>query len=185
MTPEEQAAADKAAADKATADQAEADRKSREGTSDDDRKKLNAENKGLRDRAKAAEEELEKLKAATLSDAEKAIEAARKEGFEQAEEHYKPLMARGRVASRAAGDFHNVEDIFMFLDLSSIDLDSDQAIDEALTKLAADRPYLVSEKAKDRITSEDIDQGPRGGAGGRSGAPKDANEFFRRATGHR
>ena len=119
---------------------------------------LRKESSGYRSRAKEAEDELEEFRKSQMSEQEKAIDDARKEGAEQAADHYKPLLAQERVKAQASGEFTDPDDAIRYLDLDKIDLDDDYAIGEALTELLKDKPYLA---AKGR-TQGSIDQGPRG-----------------------
>lgn len=138
--------------------------------------KKKRENKSLRDRATAAEAELEELRKAQMSEQEKALDEARKEGYEKAEAFYKTELAKARVTSLAAGHFADPNDALMYLDLDELDLDDDKAIVKALEEVLKAKPYLSAKNGG----RKSIDQGPQGGAGGEG---QSASDWMRSITG--
>jgi hypothetical protein len=139
--------------------------------------KIRKEAAANRVRANAAEKELDALKTSQMSEQEKAIENAKREGLAEAEKLYKPLLAQERVKAQASGDFEDPDDAIRYLDLDKVDLDDKYAIGEALTQLLKDKPYLA---AKNRM-ARPIDQGPQG----KGVEVKTGDDWVRSVTGRR
>lgn len=123
-------------------------------------RKTNTENKKLRERLKAAEEELEKLRLNSLSEQEKAIEAARLEGKREAEAASNEKLLKLSVRAQAAGVLEDPDDAWRFIDFAEgFDPEDSEGIDGLIQELLQEKPYLASSKLRQR---PNIDQGPQG-----------------------
>lgn len=127
-------------------------------------------------RAKAAEEELEKIRSANQSEAEKALDKARKEGRTEATTQSNARLVRAEVkAAAATAQFNDPGDAVAQLhaQLATVKVSDDGDVDEAAVKalieqLAKDKPYLLKKPG----TASPSDAGI--GAGGGSAATRDA-----------
>ncbi len=159
-----------------------------EGTIDDPAKlksqfdKKKAENVSLRNRATTAEQRAETAERAlaehqqkTMTEQEKAIEAAKKEATEEVDARYQVLLKTERLRARASGKVNDPDDAIRLLNLDAIDLDDTEGMDAAIAELIKQKPYLAA-----KYTVPTIDQGPQG----KDPIPKeDANSWLRRAIG--
>jgi hypothetical protein len=99
-------------------------------------------------RAKALQKELDDLKSSTASEAEKALEAARKEGGAEATTKANARILRAEVKALAAGKLADPADAVALLDLTQFSVDDDgevdaKAIGAALDELVKGKPYLA------------------------------------------
>jgi hypothetical protein len=121
-------------------------------------------------RAKQLEAELETLRAGTMSETEKAIEKAKKEGRAEAGAAFNKRLVQAEVRAAAAGKLADPEDAIRFLDLDEFkvadegDVDK-KAITKALEDLVKQKPYLAAGATR---PTGDADQGARGGPAGSS-----------------
>ena len=136
-------------------------------------KALAAERKARKD----AEAELKRLKAEedkrrleSMSEAERAVAEAKAAGRAEAEAEYqRQLLAARVVGAASAANFH---DPSLAMNLISLPSDaSDKEINDALSALAAERPYLVKSSP-----TPPVPQGPRGGS------PVSADDWLRQAA---
>lgn len=113
--------------------------------------RMKADKKAAEARAKAAEAELDKLRNASKSEQEKAIDAARKEGESEATTRANDRLVRAEAKVLAAtAKFRDPSDVIAQLggQLKEIEVDGDGEVDakalKALVdKLAKDKPYLI------------------------------------------
>lgn len=121
------------------------------------------DNESLRAKAKEAAKEAadlrEKLAAINtqnMSDQEKAIAEARKEGAAETQAEYEGKLTASRLkAAAAAAGFVDPSDVARMIDTAG--LDSDEDIDTAIAELAKSKPYLLGKGAP-----PNGDQGPKG-----------------------
>lgn len=117
---------------------------------------------------KAKAGELDKVRQASKSEMEKAVDAARTEGASAAMQSANSRLVKAEArALAAAGQFRDPADAVAFLaDLSSINVSPDGDVDAdrlktALAELAKAKPYLLVEEKPKRPTG-DAGQGVRG-----------------------
>jgi hypothetical protein len=132
-------------------------------------------------RVKELEAELDKVRNATATDAEKALNAAKAEGAAEATTRANERILRSEVRALATGKFADPGDALNFLDLAEFRVnengDFDQkAVTKALDAVLADKPYLAA------ATGQRVPGVP---VGARQGAPasEDMNAMIRRAAG--
>jgi hypothetical protein len=126
-------------------------------------------------RAEAAEKALEQLQAKSMTETEKLIETAKREATEEVDARYQVLLKTERLRARSAGKVNDPDDAIRLLDIDSLSLDDEEAMDKAIADLIKQKPYLAA-----KYTVPTIDQGPRG----KDDPPKeDANTWLRRAIG--
>lgn len=141
----------------------------------DDARKLRSEAKNLRDRAKNAEAELEKLKAAQMSDSERRdrdLDSTRteKQRLEKENRSLRVQVAAVKVGVRADA----VDAAAALLDWDTVDDPSDaKAIERALKALVKERPFLSG------VTNA----ADAGASGGEQANVVDMNQLLRRAAG--
>lgn len=105
-----------------------------------------ASNKELKSALAALQKEAEQTKLAALTDSERAVEEARRAGYEAALAEVKGEMTKSKVtAAAAAAGFADPADAIGFL--GSVDLDGDEAISAAIGELAKAKPYLLKRSA--------------------------------------
>lgn len=123
---------------------------------------------------KSLQEELDKLKQQSMSDAEKAIEQARKEAAEQTRsdvaKEYDRRVITAEVKAVAAGKLSDPADAVRFLDLDEFKVDKDgevdtKAIGKAVDQLLKDKPYLASGAPKRNGSGDGGARGSTGGGG--------------------
>lgn len=131
--------------------------------------------------AKAAIARAEAAEAKHKTEAEKAIDAARKEGAESVQAKVNEKLKASAAVAAAAGKLANPKLAAKLIDLSDITVDDDGEVDEAALSKAIDDllktdPYLAAD-AKPRPGS--------GGGGARQDAPTgdSMNDLIRRAAG--
>ena len=101
------------------------------------------------------ESESEKKRMESLSEAERAIEEARKAGYESALAEMKADVTRSKVtAAAAAAGFADPADASGFLNVAELDTDAD--VKAAIEALAKAKPYLIK---RAQVT---LEQGPQG-----------------------
>lgn len=128
---------------------------------------MKAERKAAEDRAKAAEAELERIKVANLSDAEKAIAEAKKTGATEAAAKLTSRIrtTEVRAALIGAGAVGSLVDLAVKADeFASVKVSEDgevSGLDEAVAALKKAHPELFAKAAAPGAGS--ADQGPRGG----------------------
>lgn len=128
--------------------------------------------------AKAAKAELEKLRAASMSEQEKAVAAARTEGKTEALKTANARLLAAEVKAAAAGKLADPSDAVSMLDLSKFEIDDDgnvdlKAVSAAIAKLIEKKPYLAANRPGS------FDGGARGGQSGSD----DMNARIRQAAG--
>ena len=102
------------------------------------------------------ESESEKRRMESLSEAERAIEEARKSGYESALAEMKADVTKSKVtAAAAAAGFADPADAGGFLDIAALESDAD--VKAAIDALAKAKPYLL------KRTQVNLEQGPQGG----------------------
>lgn len=121
--------------------------------------KYRRENKGLRDRLKAAEAELEELRKSQLSEQERAIEEARSEAAAEVEAKYRTKLLEASVRAVATGVLADPEDAWRLIDFEDTDPDDTKSISDAVAALVESKPYLAVQQQRPR---QSIDQGPQG-----------------------
>lgn len=137
-----------------------------------------------KDRARAAEKdakraadletELAKLKAASMSDTEKAVAAAKAEGRTEALSTVNGRLVRAEVKASAAGKLADPEDAVSMLDLDQFKVGDDGNVDtklivKAIDELVKAKPYLASGAKPGAL--------PGGGATPANGASTPAEAF--------
>lgn len=126
-------------------------------------------------RAKQAQDELEKLKAAAMSDTEKATEKAVKEATDaalaEADTRWKTRMVSAEVRAAAATKLTNPADAMAFIDIESLKWKGDEldpeSLAQAVDELIKQRPYLALQK------KTDVPPVPAGGRGTSSPISRD------------
>jgi hypothetical protein len=124
--------------------------------------RMKAERNAERKRAAAAEAELDKLRNASKSEQEKAIDAARKEGESEATKRANTRLVRAEArALAAAAKFRDPGDVIAQLGdrLGGITVDDDGEVDQKALKglvddLAKAKPYLVDTGATTATAAE-------------------------------
>lgn len=114
--------------------------------------RMKADRKAAEARAKAAEAELEKLRNASKTEQERAVDAARKEGASEAAQKANERLIRAETKAIAAtAKFHDPGDVIAQLgsQLADIEVDDEGEVDAKALKalvdrLAKDKPYLVN-----------------------------------------
>ncbi len=137
--------------------------------------RMKAERDDARKQARAHERELERVRAATLSESERAVAEARQQGRQEAAVEAGKRLARAEIRAAAAGKGLDVADLLEDLDLSRFVGEDgepdDKAISKAITRWAAISPPSARPRGA-------VDQGARGDA------PAAAmNTWIRQATG--
>lgn len=128
---------------------------------------------------KAARRELEKLREATQTEAEKAIAVARTEGRNEALAVANSRLVSAAVLSAAAGKLADPTDATALLDLEGFDVDEDgnvdtAAIDKAVAALLKSKPHLAADRKPAPLP---------GSTGAPSNASTSVNDWIRRAAG--
>jgi hypothetical protein len=130
-------------------------------------KSLSRKNEEAAKANSAAAKRLEELEAASKSDLERAVDAARKEGAQAATQTANARLVKAEARALAASaKFRDPSDAVAFLgDLSSVKVDSEGSVDttaleRALADLAKAKPYLLAEEPPTRPTGNP-GQGPR------------------------
>lgn len=132
-----------------------------------------AERKKAERRAKDLDAELAKLREASMSEQEKAVEAARREAREEAFKSVNQRLVAAEVRAAAGGRLADPEDAVRFLDLDQFpisdggDVDT-RAIISAVDGLVKQKPYLAAGATR---PAGDADQGARGAAMALNGDP--------------
>lgn len=192
-TAEEKAAAEKAASEKAAADKAAADQFSPITSQEDFDRRLS--DRLARERGKFADYDDLKKKAeahdaaleAAKTDAEKAVDAARKEGESTATTAANARIVKAEAKTLAAeAKFRNPALAIATIDLSDVKVADDGTVDEAaikakLTALATSDPYLVDD-GKGGKPKPDKGQGG-GGDGDKPSIQRGAEMFAARRGG--
>lgn len=115
----------------------------------------------------------EKARMESMSEAERAVEEAKKAGYEEAMASVKADLTRSKVtAAAAAAGFADPADASGFLNVAELDSDDDVA--KAVADLAKSKPYLLKRAA------QSLEQGQQGKS--RTDNP---NEWLRSALGAR
>lgn len=124
-----------------------------------------AEAKKWEKRAKTDGRELEKLREASKTEDEKALDAARKQAADEARTAALAEVRGERlstlVQARATGKLADPGDAERFLDLDDFDPSKPADVDKAIDELVKSKPYLAASSNGSR--DNDINQGPRGG----------------------
>lgn len=127
--------------------------------------------KALQAETQAQADKLASLEAATQTDQERALEAARKEAADAAraevEAQYRRQLLEARILSRAAGKFVDPADAVRFADPAMWDGDtSDDEIDAAIAEVIEAKPYLAHGAATGHPANGAATQGVQTGAVG-------------------
>lgn len=122
--------------------------------------KYRRENKGLRDRLKETQAELEELRKAAMSEQERAIEEAKAVAVSEVESKYKAKLLEMSVRAAATGVLADPEDAWRLIDFEEVDPDDAKTISEAIAGLVEAKPYLAAVSQQRQRPS--IDQGPQG-----------------------
>ena len=118
--------------------------------------------------ARTAKAELARLQERTKSDEEKALDAARKEGREEANKTANARILRAEVTAVAGGKLADPSDAPRYLDLSEFEVADDgsvdrKGIDAAIAQLLKEKPYLAAKPAR---PTGDAGGGPQGSGDG-------------------
>lgn len=129
--------------------------------------KMRAAQKTARDTAAELADMKAKQETAAKPADEQAIDAARREGRSEATTTANKKLVKVGLRSAGKGKLANPSDALVFIDTAQFDVDDDgeidtDALDEAIDKLLADRPYLAAAAAQ-RFSGSG-DQGTRGKA---------------------
>ena len=124
-------------------------------------------------RAKDLDAELAKFREASMSEQEKAVEAARREAAAQAIATVNQRILKAEIRAAAGGRLADPEDAVRFLDLDEFTIGEDGEIDQKAVLAAVDRllkmkPYLAASATR---PAGDADQGARGNAMALNGDP--------------
>ena len=115
----------------------------------------------------------EKVRLESLSEAERAVEEAKRAGYEEAMASVKADLTKSKVtAAAAAAGFADPGDASGFLDVAA--LDSDDDISKAVADLAKAKPYLL------KRTAQSLEQGQQG-----KSKNEGPNDWLRSALGAR
>lgn len=132
-----------------------------------------AERKKAERRAKDLDAELVKFREASMSEQEKAVEAARREARAEALQSVNQRLVAAEVRAAAGGRLADPEDAVRFLDLEQFPVSDDGEIDTRAIAAAVDglvkqKPYLAAGATR---PAGDADQGARGTAMALNGDP--------------
>lgn len=132
-----------------------------------------AERKKAERRAKELDAELAKVREASMSEQEKAVEAARREARTEALRSVNQRLVAAEVRAAAGGKLADPEDAVRFLDLDQFPVSDDGEIDtraiiSAVDGLVKQKPYLAAGATR---PAGDADQGARGAAMALNGDP--------------
>lgn len=120
---------------------------------------------------------IEELEAASKSDLEKAVDAARKEGESAAAQRVNERLVKSEARALAAqAKFRDAGDAVHFLDLADVKVADDGTVDAAaitkqLDQLAKDKPYLLSDDKPPVPTPGQAGIGVTGAGGSPSVSP--------------
>lgn len=143
-------------------------------------RKLLRENNNLRSRLESVESDLQELaeiKRQSMTEQERALEAAREQARAEVEAEYRTRLLEASVTQVAAGVLEDPRDAFRLIDFNDVDPRDTAAISALIEELLEAKPYLAVQTAP--VGS--IEQGPQGfppPAG-------DGNAWLRGVTGGR
>ena len=129
--------------------------------------------------AKAVQAELETLRSATMSDAERAVNEARLETQKETASYYVNLLVKAEARAVATGRLADPEDVLRYIDIDELKVDDDGNVDKKvlnkkIDELLKNKPYLSSQRVVN-----DVDSGARG----KTATGNDMNSFIRKAAG--
>lgn len=135
--------------------------------------------------ANAARAELDRIRAESQSETDKAIAKAKAEGSAEALAKANDRVLRAEVKALAAGKLADPADAVALLDLSEFTVGDDGAVDakavgKAIDQLVKDKPYLAAGQ-RSAATTGSAD----GGARGTGTKPVDMNAWLRGEPGVR
>ena len=123
-----------------------------------DRKRIKRERDKEREAREALEAKLAELEQANMSENERREAEAEARGFQKAVEKHRDTALRRLVKAVAMPRFADPDDALHLLDLSELDPDDDDGIEEALSDLLARKPHLAK-PAPDDPKPKPKDQG--------------------------
>ncbi len=131
--------------------------------------------------AKAAASALDKARTAQMSEQERAVEAAKREGRAEAVTIANARILKAEVKAAAAGKLADPADAVQFLDLGDFAVSDDgdvdtKAISKAIDSLIVAKPYLGANAPKQTAV-------PAGARGSETLGGDDMNSRIRRAAG--
>jgi len=117
-------------------------------------------------RAKELEKELTRHRESSMSEQEKAVAAAKREGHQEATAAFNTRLVQAEVRAAAAGKLADPEDAVLHLNLDEFAIGDNGEIDKkaitnAIERLVKAKPYLAASATR---PSGDADQGVRGNA---------------------
>jgi hypothetical protein len=133
---------------------------------------MKAERNEAAKRAKALERELEQVRQASMSEAEKAVAEAEQRGRTTAASEFGKRLARSEIRATAADASADLEGVFDYLDLGRFVSEGGEPDTKAIKAFIDGLPK--------KATTPSFDGGTRGTA--RAGG--DMNQIIRRAAGH-
>lgn len=132
-----------------------------------------AERRKAEKRAKDLDAELSKFREASMTEQEKAVEAARKESAAATLASVNQRILKAEIRAAAGGKLADPEDAIRFLDLDIFTVTDEGEVDQKAVASAIDRllqlkPYLAASATR---PAGDADQGARGAAMALNGDP--------------
>lgn len=146
---------------------------------------------GYRTKLRATEKELEKLREAQLTEQEKAMKAAREEGYAEGRSKGDQRLIRAEVIAAAAGKAADPNDVYALLSvngaLNGVDVNDDGEVDsDAIAKvvdaLLEEKKHLAAQPAQ---PTRDPDFGARTPAAPALNSDAAMDAFIRGAAGRR
>lgn len=121
-------------------------------------RRLKDENKGLKAKIGSFEAAAEKQRQESMTEQERAVEEARKEGYTKAMQEQAESVTKAKVvAAAAAAGYSDPADAPGLLGKQITELGDDEQIAEAVGKLAEGKPYLLKQKQR-----PEFEQGQQG-----------------------
>lgn len=136
------------------------------------------ENIALRKRLGSVESELDKTKAAQMSEHDRLLNESYQKGVAETTALYATKLLHQSILTQATGKMADPTDAVKLLDLDGLDADDPDGIEEAIEELLTQKPHL----AADQRGPSRIDQGPQG----RAPKPEtSADDWLRSVAGRR
>lgn len=114
---------------------------------------MKAKRNDYRDKLRAAQDELEKLRNGATKDGEPDAEQIRRDAEKAATQKANARIVRSEIRAAAAGKLADPKDALTFLDLSQFEVDDNGEVDsdevaDAIDELIKKKPYLAAATAK-------------------------------------